>query len=117
LRLIDRMMEDCVFLNHLRIPDGRGGYKEVWQDGAEFSATIIKNSTTEATIAERQGIKEIYTVVVNTGVELDYHDAFRRKKDGATFRVTSMIKDSEAPDASTVKISKVTAERWELPDG
>ena len=117
MRLIDQMMDSCVFLNHLRVSDGRGGYREEWQDGAEFMATVIKNSTTDAIIAERQGIKEIFTVVVPKGTVLEFHDAFRRAKDGAVFRVTSMTTDSEAPENSTVKISKVTAERWSIPNG
>jgi hypothetical protein len=52
---------------------------------------------------------------VDKGFSLDYHDVFRRVSDNQVFRVTSNIKDSEAPEASTVKIGKVTAERWELP--
>ena len=117
MRLIDQRMDSCIFLNHLRVPDGRGGHREVWQDGAEFMATVIKNSTTDAIIAERQGIKEIFTVVVPKGTVLEFHDAFRRVKDGAVFRVTSMTTDSEAPENSTIKISKVTAERWSIPNG
>ena len=117
MSLIENMMEDCTFLNHLRTEDGYGGYKEVWQDGAKFKATIIKNGSPEVKVAERQGMSEIFTVVVKKGFPLDFHDAFRRDSDGATFRVTSITNDSDAPDASTVKIAKVTAERWALPNG
>lgn len=116
MTLIEKMMESCVLYNKIRTPDGYGSYIVTYQDGVEFKATIIKNSSTEAVIAEKQGVSEIFTVVVPKGFDLEYHDAFRRLKDGAVFRVTGLTKDNEAPDDSTVKIQKVTAERWTLPN-
>ena len=116
MSLIESMMEECRILNHIRVDDPYGSTVDTWSDGAKFDATIIKNNTTEATIAERQGITEIFTVVTRKSFLLDYHDVFRRLSDGQIFRVTSMSKDSEAPEASTVKIAKVTVEKWVLPD-
>lgn len=113
--LIEKMMEDCILYNHIRTSDGYGGQIEQWEPGMHFDAAVIKDSTTEATIAARQGVKEIFTVVPKKGTMLEYHDAFERVSDGAQFRVTSFGKDSEAPEQSTVKISKVTAERWTIP--
>ena len=54
-------------------------------------------------------------MVVEQGFELDYHDVFKRLSDNAIFRVTSRTQDYTAHPASTVKIAKVTAERWVLP--
>lgn len=116
MSLISEMMEPCKILNHIRQDDPYGSWTDVWAEGASFNATIIKNSTTEATVAERQGISEIFTVVTEKGFPLSYHDVFKRVSDNAIFRVTSESKDSEAPARSTVKIEKVTAERWELPN-
>lgn len=113
--LLDDMMDKCCIMNHVRQDDAFGSYTETWAEGATFSATIIKNDTTEAQIAEKQGIEELYTVVVYKGFDLDYHDVFKRLKDGQVFRVTSNSKDSEAPEASTVRIAKVTAEKWVIP--
>lgn len=114
-RLIDQMMEKCRIMNRIRVDDEYGGYTETWSDGASFDATIIKNSTTEAIVAEKQGITEIFTVVTNKGFQLSYNDVFKRLSDNQIFRVTSNDKDSEAPEMSTVQISKVTAEKWVLP--
>lgn len=113
--LLDDMMEKCCIMNRARQDDPYGSYVETWTEGASFGATIIKNSTTEAQIAEKQGVDELYTVVMNKGFNLDYHDVFKRLKDGQIFRVTSNSKDSEAPEASTVRIAKVTAEKWVIP--
>lgn len=111
MSLITSMMEPCTFINRIRTDDPYGGYIEAYSDGATFRAAVIKNATTEAVVAEKQGITEIFTVVTDKGFALDYNDLFRRDSDGQVFRVTSNIKDSEAPDASTVKIGKVTAEK------
>ena len=115
MSLLDSMMQECKILNRVRTDDAYGGYIETWTEGATFDATIIKNSTTEAQIAAKQGIDEIFTVVTKKSFPLDFHDAFKRVSDGQVFRVTSNAKDSEAPDASTVKITKVTAEKWVIP--
>ena len=116
LRLIEQMMEKCRIMNHVRTDDAYGSYTDEWSEGASFEAAIIKNSTTEAIVAEKQGITEIFTVVIQKGFVLDYHDVFKRLSDGQIFRVTSNAKDSEAPEASTVKIAKITAEKWVLPN-
>lgn len=116
MTLIESMMDKCVILNHIRTDDPVGGYVEDWTPGATFDATIIKNTTTDAQIAEKQGISELFTVVVKKSFSLDFHDVFKRLSDNEIFRVTSPPTDSEAPMASTVQIAKVTAERWELPN-
>ena len=115
MNLLTQMMEDCVILNHVRTDDAYGGYTDAWTDGAKFKAAIAKDGSPEQLVAEREGIAEMFTVVVNRGFSLDYHDVFRRLSDNAIFRVTSKTTDSTAHPASTVQIAKVTAERWELP--
>lgn len=115
LSLIESMMEDFFFLNHVREDDPYGGYLDTWVEGATFQAAVIKNSTTQAQIAEKQGIEEIFTIVTKKTVMLDFHDVVKRKSDNAIFRVTSRAVDSSAPAESTVPIVKVSAERWVLP--
>lgn len=116
LNLLETMMEDCCFLDKVRRDDPYGGYETVWQEGANFKATVIKNSTTEAQIAEKEGIEEIFTIVTKKSAMLDFGDVIKRKSDNAIFRVTSRAVDSTAPAVSTVQIAKVSAERWELPE-
>lgn len=97
-------------------PDGQGGVKEDYTEGAKFDALIEANTSTEAQIAGKKDARGLYTVVFQKGLPLRYHTVFRRDGDGATFRVTSPDPaDSEAPDVSTVQIAKVTAERWDIP--
>ena len=117
MNLLESIMEKCAILNHIRVDDEYGSSVDTWSEGSQFDAAIIKNTTTEAVVAEKEGITEIFTVVVRKGFSLDYHDVFRRLSDGQIFRVTSNVADSEAPEASSVRIAKVTAEKWVLPNG
>lgn len=114
--LLDSMIETCTILTRTIAPDGLGGYKDTYVDGIIFDAVIRKDDTTQDRIAEKQGVKESYTVVAQKGFPLAFHDVFRREKDGNTYRVTSNIQDKEAPAASTIKVGAVTAERWDLPN-
>lgn len=114
MSLIDVMMEPCVMLDRRTVPDGMGGFVHEWVDGAEFRAAVIKNNSLEGRVAEKQGVTELYTVTVDKGLTLMYHDVFRRVSDGQVFRVTSNIRDSETPSVATFQIGQVTAERWEL---
>ena len=115
MNLLESMMESCVMMDKTTAGDGVFGRVDSYVPGAKFSATIIKDSSMEARIVEKQGVTEVYTVVTQKGYNLEYHDVFKRLSDNAIFRVTSNQKDSEAPEASTVKIGKVKAERWVLP--
>lgn len=106
------MMTDCVMMDKKSVSDGLGAFKNEWSEGATFRAAIVKDSTMTAKIAEKQGVTEVYTITVDKGTPLSFHDCFKRKSDGATFRVTSNIKDSESPDAASFAIGQVSAERW-----
>lgn len=115
MNLLTQMMDECRILNHVRADDDFGGYTDEWTTGASFKAAIAKDGSPEQLVAEKQGLSESFTVVVDKNFSLDYHDVFMRVKDGSIFRVTSKTQDSTAHPASTVKIAKVTAERWVLP--
>ena len=115
MSLITEAMTDCTVLDKRTLPDGQGGYVTQWVDGATFQAAIVKDSSMQARMAEKDGVTEVYTVTVNKGLPLDFHDVFRRESDGAIFRVTSNITDSETPARATFQIGQVTAERWVLP--
>lgn len=115
MSLLDRMMTPCRIMDHITGDDPYGGIIDSYEPGATIQAVIRKDTTTEAQVAEKSGMSEFFTIVTNKRVRLHYHDVIRRESDGAIFRITSDSLDSEAPDASTVKITKATAERWVLP--
>lgn len=114
MTLLDEMRDSCVMMDKRTVPDGMGGFTIVWTEGAAFEATVIKDNSTEAIVGQQQGMNELFTVVVDKSIALDYHDVFKRLSDGQTFRLTSSTLDSAAPERSTVPIAKATCERWAL---
>lgn len=112
--LIDNFMEPCALMEKKRVSDGAGGFITTWEDGAEFDAAIVRDTTMQARIAEKEGVSSVYTVTTRRGTVLDFHDVFKRVADGATFRVTSNGGEKQSPTIGTLDIAQVTAERWEL---
>lgn len=118
MSLIEDLKEPCVLIEKSRVPDGEGGFITAWRDGAEFMAAISIVSSTQAVIAERQGMSRIYTVTTDKNAMLEFHDIFRRVEDGQVFRVTSNGKDVQTPKNSAITaFSQVTAEEFILPVG
>lgn len=114
MNLVENMMDDCVIMEKRRSADGAGGLTTEWYEGAEFKAAVVLNSSLEAQIAEKQGVTSIYTVTTHRNASLDFHDTFKRKRDGKIFRVTSDGGDVVSPSVSTLNMSNVTAEKWSL---
>lgn len=115
--MIFEIMDDCHIIDKVTSADPYGGATVGYRKGAPIKAKIIKNSSTEAIVAEKQISTEFFTVVTRTGSLLDYHSIIRRDKDNEYFIITGREKDSEAPEQSTIQISKVNAERWKVPSG
>lgn len=115
MSLLQEYMEPCQLIEKRRVPDGESGFTTNWTDGAEFSAAVVCNQSMQARIAEKQGVTSLYTVTCNPNALLEYHDVFRRLRDGKVFRVTSDGDDIQTPKSATFQFSQVTAEEWELP--
>lgn len=113
--LFENFLESCIMLDKKTEADGLGGFVTVYEEGAPFSAAIVKDKTLAARVAEKQGVTEVYTVTTERGVHLNAFDVFRRVADGTTFRVTGNAKDSEPPKMASFAFEQVPAERWELP--
>jgi len=114
MSLIDHMMESCVFMVQQRTPDGSGGYRTTWEDGKQFMAAIIRDTSAETRIAEAAGTVDAYTVTVSRPVHLEYHAVFKRLSDGKTFRITSDNAEKKTPSCTALDIAQSTAEAWRL---
>lgn len=101
-RLYERMAVACARLVAKTEPDG-------------FTATIVRDSSTAARIAEHDGVRNVYTVT--TGEPLRYGDLFQRAFDGQVFRCTSDADDGAAPRCASFGFGQCSAEEWEVPDG
>lgn len=112
--LIDIMAETCVFMIPERVSDGSGGFKTTWTEGEQFKAAIVRDTSTEALIAEAGGVVEVYTVTVSRSVYLAYHAVIKRVSDGKTFRITSYNAEKKTPKCTALDIAQSTAEAWRL---
>ena len=114
MSLLDDYMTPCTLLEKRRTPDGEGGWTTTWVDGAGFEAAIVLDNSTLARVAARDGVTNIYTVTTSRGFTLDFHDVFRRERDGQVFRVTSNSDDKMTPPSTTLDMAQASAEEWVL---
>lgn len=112
MSLLTDAMTPCVFLDKTKKPDGEGGYINEWTEGGEFEAAITFDSSMQARTAEKSGVTSLYTITTKKGVQLDYHDVFRRLSDGKVFRVTSDGDDKQTPPTASFQVLQVSAEEW-----
>ncbi len=115
MSLLTEQMDKCVMLDKTTSPDGYGGYVSTYADGAEFMAAITLDTSIEARTAEKQGVTSLYTVTTGREMTLEYHDVFRRARDGKILRVTSDGDDKYTPASAGLNMRICTAEEWELP--
>lgn len=113
MSLLTEAMEDCRYIDKTTQNDGYGGTIPVWLDGAFFSAAIAFDTSIEARRAEKEGVKNLYTVTTSRTITLMYGDVFKRLSDGKIFRVTSDGTDKKTPLSSTLDMRVVTAEELE----
>lgn len=104
----------CVLMEKKRVPDGAGGYITEWTAGAEFENYQYLDTSMEARRAEQEGVKSLYSALVQRDFPLDYGDAFKDKNTGLTYRVTSNPDEKKAPQSSTFDLKYFTVERWAL---
>lgn len=103
-------------LDKRTVDDGYGGYIIEYVEGVEFDAAITFDTSIEARRAEAEGVSSRYTVTTTRTLVLQYHDVFRRVRDGKIFRVTSDGDDKYTPESATLDMRQVTAEEWQVSE-
>lgn len=111
--LLLKAFEPCVFMDKTSRPTTGGDIVNSWKEGAPFRASFDFQGSTEAKIAEAQGVKGLWDIYTQKSVNLDYHDVIKRKSDGRIFRVTSKD-DMATPNGAGLQLRKVSAEEWVL---
>lgn len=115
MSLIDIMTTACVYMVESKVSDGEGGYTTSWTAGDPIKVAITHDTTTQARIAEKEGVTSLYTLTTSKDNTLKYHDVIKRLSDNAIFRVTSNSEDKTSPSIASLNMAQVTAERWVLP--
>ena len=114
MSLLSEAMESCTMQDKTTVEDGYGGVITVYNDGANFDAACVLDNSMQARAAEQQGVKALYTVTTNKSINLQFHDIFRRNRDGKIFRVTSDGDDDRTPASAYLNMRQVSAEEWSL---
>lgn len=114
MSLLEEAKEQCTMVDKVSVPDGVGGFRYQWTDGASFLSAVTVHQSIEARLAEKQGVTALYDVHTSRSINLQYHDVFRRESDGKIFRVTSDGDDNKTPNSAGLDDRVVTAEEWEL---
>jgi hypothetical protein len=114
MSLLSEAMESCTMQDKTTVADGYGGVITVYNDGAKFDAACVLDNSMQARAAEQQGVKALYTVTTNKSINLQFHDIFRRNRDGKIFRVTSDGDDDRTPASAYLNMRQVSAEEWSL---
>ena len=114
MSLLSEAMESCTMLDKKTRADGYGGYEVTYEDGAEFKAAVVIDTSMQARVAEKQGVKALYTITTEKAMNLQYHDVFRRNSDGKIFRVTSDGDDKKTPASASLNMRQVSGEEWAL---
>lgn len=116
MSLLSEAMEPCVMLHKTTADDGYGGESISWTTGVHFEAAIMFDSSMQARIGESAGVSSLYTVTTHRTKVLEYHEVFRRERDGKIFRITSDGDDKYTPARTQLDMRQVTAEEF-VPTG
>lgn len=115
MSLLDDAYELFYHLDKTTAPDGLGGTMAVYRRGASFQAVATYNSSMEARVGAAQGVTSLYNITTKRNVNLQYHDAVERARDGKVFRVTSDGDDNVTPQSADLNMRVVSAEEWKTP--
>ena len=113
MSLLAQAMEECTYIDKTTEPDDYGGVKTVWKEGAPFQAAIVFDTSLEARRAEKEGVKNLYTITTSRKINLMHGEIIKRVSDEKLFRITSDGTDKKSPLSSTLDMRVVSAEELE----
>ena len=116
MSLLTDMMEPFVMLDKRSVSDGLGGFTREWIEGAEFQAAAVLDNSTAARVGAMQGLTSLYTVTTPRNINLQFHEVFKRVRDGKIFRATSDGDDKATPKSAALDMRQVSAEEYALTE-
>ena len=116
--LVDEWMDECSYVTMIEEADGYGGTIPTWGLGTSFMAAFVLNVSVENKRADKEDIRNTYTVITSRDITLMHGDIIKRLSDDKFFWITSDGTDKKTPLSSTLDMRVVTAEEMDsLPDG
>lgn len=116
MSLLSEAFEKCIVMDAIHRPDGRGGFDTALSDGADIEAAITLDTSTAARVADQQGVKNLFTVVTPTHINLQPQTIIKRLRDGKMFKITSDGDDKRTPKSAGLNMRLVTAKEYTLGD-
>lgn len=117
MSLLDENKEDFVFINKTHIRDADGNPAVTWTESEViFKAALRFDNSIQAKRAQAEGVEDLYTIITDKNIDLEYNDVVKRLKDGTTFRVTTSGKDNKTPASAGLNMRAVSAKVWVIPD-
>lgn len=115
MSLLDEAMENCVMIDKRTVSDGYGGVDTSYVDGAPFICATTLDTSTQARVAQQQGVKNLYTATTKKNVNLQKFDIFKRVRDNKIFRITSDGGDKTTPASASLDMRVYSCEEYTLP--
>ena len=116
MSLLEEQMESCTIIDKRTSNDSYGGVITEWIDGATFDCAVTLDNSTQARVANKEGVKDLYTATTKRNINLQFHDVFRRNSDGKVFRSTSDGDDAKTPKSAGLDMRVVSCEEWVIPN-
>ena len=113
----EAMLEEATIIDRSTVPDGRGGSKTAYTEGASIDAAFSYLDSDAMRIAEKDKTLSRYTITTRQNVDLQVNDIIRRESDQQLFLITSKGQDNKTPAISAMNMRQVSAREWELPNG
>lgn len=117
MSLLTDAYETGIIYDKTTVSDGRGGVITKYIEGAEIDVAFSFDTSTQARIAEKEGVDNRYILTTRKTVNLQFHDVIKRLRDGKIFRVTSDGDDNYTPASASLDMRQVEAEEWTIPNG
>lgn len=115
MSLLDATAEKFNIMDKVTSLDEYGSVKTEYKEGAEIIISPSFDASTEARIAQQEGVSVRYSFFTKKSINLKFPDVIKRASDGQIFRITSDGTDNKTPNGAGLDLRKVEAEKWELP--
>lgn len=117
MSLLDEYKEDFSYMDKVHTRDEEGNTIVTWeQSEALFKAALRFDNSIQAKRAQAEGVQDLYTIITDKSIDLEFNDVVKRIKDGTIFRVTTSGKDNKTPDSASLNMRSVSAKVWVIPD-
>lgn len=117
MSLLDEYKEDFVFINKTHIRDAEGNPVVTWTESeATFKAALRFDNSVQAKRAQAEGVEDLYTIITDKRISLEFNDVVKRLTDGTTYRITTSGKDNHTPASAGLNMRAVSAKVWVIPD-